>query len=80
AWETLARGEHMTGVFRRRDREGRDLWFQATYNPVLDSDGRVVKIVGFATDVTDAKLRSAEFEARSKAIDRSQAVVELGLD
>ena len=80
AWETLGRGEHMTGIFKRRDREGRDLWFQATYNPVLDPDGRVVKIVGFATDVTDAKLRSAEFEARSKAMDRSQPVVELGLD
>jgi len=80
AWETLGCGDHMTGIFKRRDRKGRDLWFQATYNPVLNADGRVMKIVGFATDVTDAKLRSAEFEARSQAMDRSQAVVELGLD
>ena len=79
-WERLARGEFAAGEFKRIGRGGREVWIQATYNPVFDPRGRVVKIVKFATDVTSAKLRNAEFEAKVAAMDLGQAVIEFDLE
>ncbi|WP_319938031.1 PAS domain S-box protein [Sphingomonas sp. S2-65] len=79
-WNKLASGAHDAGVYKRRAKDGRDVWLQATYTPVLDPEGRPLKVVKFATDVTAAKLREADFEARTVAMDRSQAVIEFGLD
>lgn len=79
-WNKLARGEHDAGIHKRRTRGGREIWLQATYNPVLDPEGHPVKIVVSCADITETRLRSADFEARSSAMDRSQAVVEFALD
>ncbi|MEZ5231270.1 MAG: PAS domain-containing methyl-accepting chemotaxis protein [Acidimicrobiales bacterium] len=79
-WRKLASGEHVTGEFRRKAAGGRDVWLHATYHPILDLDGKVAKVVKFATDVTAAKLRNAEFEGKVDAISRAQAVLELDLD
>lgn len=56
------------------------MWIQASYNPVFDPRGKVVKVVKFASDVTHARLRAAECEARVEAIDLAQAVIEFDLD
>ena len=79
-WERLARGEPVSGEFKRRGKDGKDVWIQATYNPVLDAAGRPVMVVKFASDVTAMKLRNAEFEAKVAAIDLGQAVIEFDLD
>lgn len=79
-WRKLAGGAFDAGVYRRVGRDGRCVWLQATYNPVLDADGRVAKIVKFATDITEGRERAAEFEGRKNAIDQSQAVMEFDLD
>lgn len=79
-WQMLSSGKHHSGVYRRIDSAGRDLWLQATYNPVLDIDGRPAKVVKFATDVTETRMRQAEHEGRSVAMDRSQAIIEFTLD
>ena len=79
-WRKLGAGQYDGGVYKRLTRDGREVWLQATYNPILDPDGRPVKVAKFATDITAAKLANADFEARSSAMDRSQAVVEFGLD
>ena len=79
-WERLGTGEFQGGEYKRVGALGRELWIQATYNPILDTEGRVVKVVKFATDITAAKLRSAEFESKVNAVDRSQAVIEFDLD
>lgn len=79
-WVSLGRGDYDSGVYKRLAKGGREVWLQATYNPVLDPDGRPLKIVKFATDITEACLQQAEFEARSTAMDRSQAVIEFALD
>jgi len=79
-WDRLRRGEHDAGIYKRRTADGRDVWLQASYNPVLDPDGHPIKIVALAADITGARRRSADFEARSSAMDRSQAVVEFALD
>ena len=78
-WNRLGQGVFDTGVYKRIRRDGRPIWIQATYNPILDSDGRPYKVVKFATDVTDAQLRAAEFEGKMAAIDRAQAVIEFDL-
>lgn len=51
-WQKLARGEFQSGEFRRAKKGGEDIWIQATYNPVIDHSGKVVKVVKFATDIT----------------------------
>ncbi len=51
-WDDLAAGEHKSGLFERRDAAGRALWLEATYNPIFDEDGKVVKVIKFASDVT----------------------------
>ncbi|MCZ2813302.1 PAS domain S-box protein [Modestobacter sp. VKM Ac-2979] len=79
-WELLGRGQYAGGEYRRVGKDGGEVWIQATYNPILDDDGRPFKIVKFASDVTDAKLRNADIEARVNAVDRAQAVIEFDLD
>ncbi|MEI4471383.1 PAS domain-containing methyl-accepting chemotaxis protein [Frigidibacter sp. MR17.24] len=79
-WERLRRGEFVAGEFERLARDGTEVVLQASYNPILDSDGRPVKVVKFATDVTAQRHRNAEYESKFKAIDRAQAVIEFDLD
>ena len=79
-WDKLRRGEVHTAELRRRGKNGRKIWLQASYNPVFDRQGKPCKVVKFATDVTEDKLREAEFEGKINAINRSQAVIEFELD
>jgi len=51
-WEKLARGQHDAGQYQRLAKGGRELWLQASYNPILDGSGKPVKVVKYATDVT----------------------------
>ncbi len=53
-WQALGRGEYQSSEFRRIAKGGRDVFIQATYNPITDAEGRVVKIVKFATDISAA--------------------------
>jgi methyl-accepting chemotaxis protein len=79
-WEKLNRGEFDTGEYKRIAKNGDALWIVATYSPIFDPNGKPFKVVKFATDVTQAKLRNAEFEGKVNAIGKSQAVIEFGLD
>ncbi|MDA8349036.1 MAG: methyl-accepting chemotaxis protein [Pseudomonadota bacterium] len=79
-WEKLGRGQYDSGVYLRRGKGGREVWLQATYNPVLDESGQPVKVVKFCADVTAQKVQAADFEARLKAINKSQGVIEFELD
>ena len=51
-WQTLRRGEFLASRFRRIGKGGREVWIEATYNPILDADQRPYQVVKFATDVT----------------------------
>ncbi len=79
-WERLQRGEFESGEFKRLGKGGKEVWIQASYNPVFDPHGRPIKVVKFASDVTAQKLHNAEFEAKVAAIDLGQAVIEFDLD
>ena len=79
-WQRLGRGEFEAGEYKRLTRNGREVWLQATYNPIMDSDGRPVKIVKFAQDVTANKLAAVELAGIVQAVDRAQAVIEFDLE
>ncbi|WP_321961902.1 methyl-accepting chemotaxis protein [Paraburkholderia sp. J7] len=75
-WDRLGRGEFDRGEYRRVGRGGREIWINASYNPVIDENGRPYKVIKFATDITAAKQQHAEYEGRLRAIDKAQAVIE----
>ena len=79
-WDKLGRGEFDAGKYRRIAKGGREIWIQATYNPVLDEEGRAFKVVKFATDITAAEITAHEQKSRVDAISRAQAVIEFKLD
>ncbi len=79
-WEALGRGTFQATEFRRTGKNGREIWLQASYNPIFDTLGHPFKVVKFATDITQAKLRTAEFEGKLAAISKSQAIIEFALD
>ncbi len=79
-WEKLGRGEFDASKYKRIAKGGREVWIQASYNPVLDQSGKPYKVVKFATDITAAENESNELKAKIAAIGRSQAVIEFDLD
>jgi methyl-accepting chemotaxis protein len=62
-WQRLNRGEFDAGVYRRVGKGGKEVWIQASYNPIKDEMGRPFKVVKFATDITAQKKAQAELEA-----------------
>tara|TARA_R110002072_G_scaffold2234_1_gene18413 strand:- start:651 stop:2138 length:1488 start_codon:yes stop_codon:yes gene_type:complete len=79
-WAKLGRGEFNAAEFRRIAKGGREIWIQASYNPILDGSGKVCKVVKFATDITQQKLNAAHAQGQIDAIHSSQAVIEFELD
>lgn len=79
-WAKLARGEYDAAVYKRVGKGGKEVWIQASYNPVLDAAGKPFKVVKFATDITDQKMRLADYEGQIAAISKAQAVIEFTLD
>ena len=75
-WAKLGRGEYDSGEYRRFGKGGREVWLQASYNPVRNARGAVVRVVKQALDVTAEKLRTAESGAKMEAIGRAQAIIE----
>ncbi|GJE13255.1 methyl-accepting chemotaxis protein [Methylobacterium longum] len=79
-WDALRRGTFQSAEFKRLAKGGRAVWIQASYNPVLDRAGRVVKVVKFATDITQQKLHMVDLEGQIAALHRSQAVIAFAPD
>ena len=79
-WAALNRGEYQAREFRRLGKSGREVWIQASYNPLLDARGKPFKVVKFASDITRQKQQAADHEGQLKAIDKSHAVIEFSLD
>ncbi|NET71264.1 MAG: PAS domain S-box protein, partial [Sphaerospermopsis sp. SIO1G2] len=79
-WQQLGSGEFMAGQFKRRRKDGKALWIDASYNPILDAKGEPVRIVKYATDITEVKKQYAYYQSQIQAINRSQAVIHFDLD
>ncbi|ATN36276.1 chemotaxis protein [Rhizobium sp. ACO-34A] len=74
-WAKLAKGEFDAREYKRIAKSGKEVWIQASYNPVF-SGGKPYKVVKFATDITEAKLKAAEDSGKLDAISRAQAIIE----
>ena len=57
-WNRLQNGEFITGRFERRSKDGAELWLEASYNPIMNSDGKVTGFVKFATDITESVVKN----------------------
>ena len=79
-WAKLKRGEYQAGEFKRLGKGAKEIWILASYNPILDEAGKPFKVVKFATDVTQQKLKNADLEGQIMAIGKSQAVIEFHMD
>jgi len=65
-WAALQRGEFQTAEFRRIANDGREVWLQATYNPIFGVGGKVQKVLQVASDITDLK-KNEQLELEKQA-------------
>lgn len=79
-WAALKRGEFQAAQYRRLGKGGKEVWIEASYNPIFDHKGNVIKIVKFATDITDKQMEYADLRGQVEAISTSQAVIEFDMD
>jgi len=78
-WSDLAKGKPQRGTFLRKSKQGNDVWLEATYIPI-EQDGRVVRIMKIANDITQSFEESVDDKALLQAIHRSNAVIEFTVD
>ena len=79
-WQSLGRGEYQSAEYKRIGKGGREIWLQASYNPLVGRDGKPYAVVKYATDITAQKISSMEDAGKIAAILRAQAVIEFKLD
>jgi methyl-accepting chemotaxis protein len=72
-WDKLSRGEADRGAYKRLAKGGKEVWLQASYNPIFDASGRPFKVVKYATDITEQHRASEILEA---AVEETQHVIE----
>lgn len=78
-WEELRCGKQLAGKFRRIAKDGREVWMEAAYNPIVGADGIPYKVVKYATDVTDIESLAFDRKAVLSAIGEAQGVIEFSL-
>jgi methyl-accepting chemotaxis protein len=79
-WEELNAGKFQSAEFKRFGKGAKEIWIEASYNPVYGKNGKPYKIVKFATDITEQKLIGADNQGKIDAIMRSQAMIEFKMD
>ncbi|AMW82926.1 Methyl-accepting chemotaxis protein [Pseudomonas yamanorum] len=78
-WAALRAGKFVSGTFQRVNKDGQTVWVEASYNPVLDERGQVLKVVKYALVVTDKVAQEAATRSKLAALDRAMAVIEFDL-
>ncbi|MFN3507165.1 MAG: PAS domain-containing methyl-accepting chemotaxis protein [Allorhizobium sp.] len=74
-WERLSRGEFFSSQYKRYGKNGREIWIEASYNPIMRG-GKPFKVIKFATDITERKRAELENTGKLNAISRAQATIE----
>ncbi len=67
-WAKLGRGEYQSGEYKRVGKNGREVWIQGAYNPILDGNGRPFKVVKYATDITDQMVLRVRLQTLLKQV------------
>lgn len=82
-WTELARGEFKSGQFERKNAHGESIWLEATYNPILDETGKVIKVIKFATDITETVKKNQAIhqaaEVASSTSEETSQIAEQGM-
>jgi len=78
-WTQLRAGKFVSGTFQRINAHGQNVWLEASYNPVIDERGQVLKVVKYALDVTEKVALEALTRGKVAALDRAMAVIEFDL-
>jgi methyl-accepting chemotaxis protein len=76
-WEKLGRGEFDSGQYKRLAKGGREVWLNASYNPIFDLNGKPCKVVKYASDVTEQVKAAAML---SEAVEQAQKVTSAARD
>jgi methyl-accepting chemotaxis protein len=79
-WASLNRGEPLVSQFKRLGKGGREVWIEASYNPIRDRSGRVAKVIKLAIDVTERRHTEADMKGQVDAIRKSQAMIAFEMD
>ena len=74
-WSKLASGQFDQQQYKRIGKGGKEVWIEASYNPVIRR-GKAVKVIKIATDITSQKLKAAEDAGKLEALSRAQAIIE----
>ena len=74
-WRELNEGRFLARKFRRLAKGGREVWLQASYNPVFGPDGRPTKVIKLAVDITEAEQQAARNEADRLAAEQAQSAL-----
>jgi len=78
-WQTLNRGTYQAAEYKRIGKGGKEVWIQASYNPLMRG-GKPYKVVKFAADITAQKLQAIDAAGQIEAIGKSQAVIHFNTD
>lgn len=79
-WNSLRKGEYQAAQYKRISKTGKEVWIEASYNPLLDAHGKPFKVVKYATEITKRVLENADFKGQVEAIGKAQAVIHFNLD
>ena len=79
-WKKLLAGEYVYSIVKRITKTGKEIWMQAYLSPIRDINGKVIKIVNYAIDITEQSLRDASNSGKMDAIDRAYSVIEFSMD
>jgi len=75
-WRDLNDGKYQAAEYKRIGKGGREVWIQASYNPIFDLNGKPFKVVKFATDISEAKVAAINSQRQIEEINRTQATIE----
>ncbi|BDM63492.1 methyl-accepting chemotaxis protein [Shewanella sp. NFH-SH190041] len=79
-WAELASGQPKSGMFQRRGATGQIIWLEATYNPIQSESGKIVKVIKFASDITDRVMQDiAVREAADVAYSTSEETAKIAM-
>jgi PAS domain S-box-containing protein len=70
-WDNLNRGEFQAAEYKRIGKGGKEVWIQASYNPIFGADGKPYKVVKFATDTTTLAIKRMEGERIGNLVDQN---------
>jgi PAS domain S-box-containing protein len=79
-WDAIKKGQYFSGEFKRKSKQGKEIWMNGTYNPISDINNEPYKVVKFASFVTEAKEMELDLNGKLSALKNSVGVIEMNPD